>query len=200
MPEYSITCPACGQGNLNVRSMLYPIPFFNELVMFMIDCPVCHFSENDIFTPEERRPSRWTMRVDNPSLLNTRVVRSGSGTIRLPDFGIDIEPGAAAESYVSNVEGILLRTRPVVESAISFAEDQRQKERGRRILSMIDKAMSGKMRFTLIVEDPAGVSGIIPDDMSLVKYEELSAEEASQLKGAPLWLGELRTDYVERKG
>jgi zinc finger protein len=180
--------------------MLYPIPFFNELVMFTINCPVCHFSENDVFSAEERKPSRWTMRVDNSSLLNTRVVRSGSGTIRLPDFGIEIEPGPAAESYISNVEGVLFRTRPVIESAVRFAEEEKQRKRGRKILLMIDKAMSGKMPFTLIIEDPAGVSGIIPDDMRLVKYEELSHEEASQLKGAPLWLDELRSGYVERKG
>ncbi|RDE12759.1 MAG: hypothetical protein C4K47_07255 [Candidatus Thorarchaeota archaeon] len=180
--------------------MLYPIPFFNELVMFMIDCPACHFSENDVFSAEERRPSRWTIRVDNSSLLNTRVVRSGSGTIRLPDFGIDIEPGPAAESYISNVEGVLLRARPVIESAVNFADDERQRKKGRKILSMIDKAMKGEIPFTLIIEDPAGVSGIIPDDMRLVKYEELSTEEASQLKGAPLWVDELRSDYIERKG
>jgi zinc finger protein len=140
------------------------------------------------------------MRVDDSSMLNTRVVRSGSGTIRLPDFGIDIEPGAAAESYISNVEGVLFRARPVIESAVHFADDERQRKKGRKILSMIDKAMKGQIPFTLIIEDPAGVSGIIPDDMRLVKYEELSTEEASQLKGAPLWLDELRTDYVERKG
>jgi zinc finger protein len=168
--------------------------------MFMMDCPVCHFSENDVFSAEERKPSRWTMRVDNSSLLNTRVVRSGSGTIRLPDFGIDIEPGPTAESYISNVEGVLLRTRPVIESAVRFADEEKRRKRGRRILSMIDKAMSGQLSFTLIIEDPAGVSGIIPDDMRLVKYEELSSEEASQLKGAPPWLDELRSGYAERKG
>jgi C4-type Zn-finger protein len=65
---------------------------------------------------------------------------------------------------------------------------------------MIDKAMSGQLSFTLIIEDPAGVSGILPDDMRVVKYEELSPREASQLKGAPQWLDELRSDYVERKG
>ncbi len=200
MSEYSIRCPICGQGNLNVRSLLYPIPFFNELVMFMIDCPVCHFSENDVYSAEERKPGRWTMKVDSPFLLNTRVVRSSSGTIRLPDFGIDIEPGPTAESYISNVEGVLLRTRPVIESAVRFADEEKQRKRGRKVLSMIDKAMSGQLSFTLIIEDPAGVSGIIPDNMRLVKYEELSSEEASELKGAPPWLDELRSDYVERKG
>jgi hypothetical protein len=50
------------------------------------------------------------------------------------------------------------------------------------------------------MEDPAGVSGILPDDLTLVKYEELTSEEASKLKGAPLWVDVLRDDIAERKG
>ena len=201
MPEdYAIRCPVCNEGNLLVRSVLYPVPFFNQLVMFMIECPACHFAHNDVFATEQRKPSRWTLRVDRPELLDTRVVRSGSGTIRLPDFGIDIEPGPTAESFISNAQGVLLRTRPVVEAAVKFADRKDEKRRGRQILALIDKAMEGKVPFTLVIEDPAGVSGILPDDMTVVKFEELSVEEASMLKGAPAWLDEIRSDYEERKG
>lgn len=198
--EYRIRCPVCNEGNLSVRSVLYPVPFFNQLVMFMIACPACHFTHNDVFAAEQRRPSRWTLRVDRPELLDARVVRSGSGTIRLPDFGIDIEPGPTAESFISNAQGVLLRTRPVVEAAVKFADRKEEKKRGRQILSLIDKAMEGKVPFTLVIEDPAGVSGILPDDMTMVKFEELGVEEASMLKGAPAWLDEIRSDYGERKG
>ena len=38
------------------------------------------------------------------------------------------------------------------------------------------------------------------DDMTLVKYEELSIGEASKLKGAPFWVDTLREDYSEHKG
>jgi len=201
MPEeYTIKCPVCNKANLSVRSVLYPVPFFNQLVMFMIECPACRFTHNDVFATEQRKPGRWTLRVDSPELLDTRVVRSGSGTIRLPDFGIDIEPGPTAESFISNAQGVLLRTRPVVEAAVKFADKKEEKKRGRQILSLIDKAMEGKLPFTLVIEDPAGVSGILPDDMTLVAYEELGIEEASKLKGAPAWLDEIRTDYSERKG
>jgi zinc finger protein len=132
--------------------------------------------------------------------LRVRVIRSGSGTIRLPEFGIDVEPGPAAESFISNVEGVLLRTRPVVETAIRFAESEEEREKGNEILEMIDKSMKGEMPFTLIIEDPVGVSGILPDDLTLVEHVRLSQEEASHLKGAPLWIDVARQDYTERKG
>jgi zinc finger protein len=198
--QYTAICPACEEGHLRIHSMLYSVPFFNELALFTMECPKCQFSHNDVFSSEQRNPRRWTLFVDEKSKLYIRVVRSGSGTVRLPEFGIDIEPGPAAESYISNVEGVLLRTRPVVESAVNFAETEAQKIRGRELLSEIDLAIAGEFPFTLIIEDPAGVSGILPDDLSLVESKELTRDEASSLKGAPLWMDAVRGEYLERKG
>ncbi len=198
--EFRIVCPSCEEGTLNVRSVLYSIPFFNELAMFSMDCPECNFSHSDVFSAEQRKPARFTLEVNDPSLLRARVVRSGSGTIRLPDFGIDVEPGPAAESFITNVEGVLIRVKSVVQTAIGFADNPEEKVRGIEILASIDRALEGDIPFSLIMEDPVGVSGIIVDDMSKVKYEELSQEEASTLKGAPFWIDTIREDFRERKG
>ncbi len=186
--EIAVRCPVCNEGNLRVTSMLYNVPFFNEIVMFVMECPKCHFSHNDIFAVEQRPPARWTLHVKDPSLLRVRVVRSSSGTVRIPEFGIDVEPGPAAEGFISNVEGVLYRIRSVVQTAVNFAEGEQQRQRALEVLRMMDEAIEGEREFTLVLEDPAGVSGILPDDMRLVKYEELSVEEASRLRGAPFWL------------
>ena len=195
-----IRCPSCEEGVLKINSILYSVPFFNELAMFTMECPICNFSHNDVFSAEQRKPSRWTLKVDDPSLLRVRVVRSGSGTVRFPEFGIDIEPGPAAESYISNIEGVIFRTRPVVESAVRAADKEDERKRGHEILEMMEKALLGEMVFTIIIEDPAGTSGLLPDDMSIVEYKELSIDEASELKGASIWIDAIRDDYLERKG
>jgi len=179
--------------------MLYSIPYFNELAMFSMECPSCNFSHTDVFSAEQRKPTRFTLHIDDLKLMRSRVVRSGSGTFRLPEFGIDVEPGPAAESFITNVEGVLQRTMSVVETAIGFAEKAEEKAKGAEILSNMNRAIEGEFPFTLVIEDPAGVSGIIPDDMSKVKIEELSIEEASQLKGAPFWLDSIREDYTAEK-
>jgi zinc finger protein len=197
--EHGIICPTCNEANLHVRSVLYSIPFFNELAMFSMQCPLCNFSHSDVFSAEQRKPARFTLHVDNPVLLRSRVVRSGSGTFRLPEFGIDVEPGPAAESFITNVEGVLQRTMSVVQTAIGFAEKPEEKAKGAEILADMNRAIDGEFPFTLVIEDPAGVSGIIPEDMSQVKIEELSIEEASQLRGAPFWLDTIREDYTSKK-
>ncbi|MHA1771628.1 MAG: ZPR1 zinc finger domain-containing protein [Candidatus Thorarchaeota archaeon] len=197
--DFDIRCPICNEQGLEVSSILYSVPYFNQIAMFTVRCPHCHFSHNDVFTTEQRSPSRWTLYVDSPELLRARVIRSSSGTIRLPEFGIDIEPGPMAESFITNVEGVLQRTRPVVETAINFAERPEEKARGAEVLAMIDRAIEGSSPFTILIEDPAGISSILPDDMSKVKHEELSPEDASKLRGAPLWVDTLRDELQERK-
>jgi zinc finger protein len=198
--DITIKCPSCGKGNLRIRSLLYSVPYFNDLAMFVMECPECNFNHTDIFSTESRKPSRWTLFVDDFSLLRSRVVRSSSGTIRIPEFGIDVEPGPGAESFVSNVEGVLYRVRSGVETAMLFTQTENQNAEGKRVLQKIDAALEGKLNFTLIIEDPVGVSGILPDDLRKVKQEELSLAEASELRGAPVWLDLLREEYIERKG
>ncbi len=196
----TIRCPMCDGSDLKVTSMLYSVPFFNELAFFIMECPKCHFRHNDIFSTEMRRPSRWTLVVDEPSKLHIRVIRSSSGTIRIPEFGIDIEPGPSAEGYISNVEGVLHRIKPVLKMATDFAETEAQKDHGEHLMEELDKAIEGIRTFTLIIEDPAGVSGIVPDDFSIVQYEELSEEEVSRLRGAPFWIDIAREKVRKRKG
>ncbi len=198
--KIQLRCPMCDSADLKVSSMLYTVPFFNELAMFTMACPSCQFSHNDVFSPEQRSPVRWTLVVDDPALLRVRIVRSASGTIRMLEMGIDIEPGPAAEGYISNVEGVLYRARPHVETAARGAESASEKKRGQEVLDMLNSAIKGEFTFTLVIEDPAGVSGILPDDLRLVKREVLSNEEASKLRGAPAWLDVAREEIQERKG
>ncbi len=194
-----LQCPMCSSGSLKVESMLYSVPFFNELAVFTMKCPDCGFSQNDVFSAEQRKPSRFSLRVSDESLLRVRVVRSSSGTIRFPDFGIDVEPGPAADSFITNVEGLLVRVRGVVETAKSFAESEEERSNAAAILENIELAVRGEYPFTLVLEDPAGTSGILPEDMSLVKYEELDAEEASKLRGAPFWIDTVRDEFMARQ-
>jgi zinc finger protein len=194
----TVECPICSSGRLRVSSMLYSVPFFNELAVFSMKCPDCGFSQNDVFSAEKRKPSRFSLRVSDASLLSVRVVRSSSGTFRFPEFGIDVEPGPAADSFITNVEGLLYRVRGVVESARRFADTDEERENAVEILENIELALKGEFTFTLIMEDPAGTSGILSDDMSLVKHEELSIEEASKLRGAPFWIDTVREEVLSK--
>jgi len=95
---------------------------------------------------------------------------------------VDIEPGFASESYISNVEGVLERVEDVLQFATRSAREagsQEATEKGEDILEKIALAREGRFAFTLILEDPLGNSAI---DCDKAVKSPLTAEDAAALK------------------
>jgi zinc finger protein len=105
-------------------------------------------------------------------------VRSTSGTIRIPELGVDIEPGPASESFISNIEGVLDRVTGILEMVIRWGEDDKT-ERALELLSVIEKIMEGNYEITVVIEDPLGNSAIFAENAIC---RELTEEEAACLK------------------
>jgi zinc finger protein len=112
--------------------------------------------------------------------MSVRVVRSGSGTIRIPELGITIEPGVASEAFVSNIEGILVRVERVLDQLGRDAEDAPARA---RVMDLQDTL--GALRLgagppiTVILEDPFGNSAILAEG---ARREAIPPDEADQLK------------------
>ncbi|RQW78046.1 MAG: ZPR1 zinc finger domain-containing protein, partial [Methanothrix sp.] len=117
---------------------------------------------------------------------DARVIRSSSGTIRIPELGVDIEPGHASESYVSNIEGVLERIESIVSFATRSAREAGSEEstqKGEAILENIAMARCGKFEFTVILEDPLGNSAIVSDkaQRSVLSCEEIASLQTGML-------------------
>lgn len=142
----------------------------------------CGFRHNDTILLTQKEPVRFTLQVTALEDLDARVIRSSSGTLRIPELGVDIEPGFASDSYVSNVEGVLERIEGVVSFATRSAreaESQESVRRGEDILDKIKLARNGRFPLTIILEDPLGNSAI---DCEKAVKSTLSKEDAAHLK------------------
>ncbi len=167
-------CPACGHRPLESIMAVLEIPMLGEGLETTLKCPVCGFKRADIILTEQSEPVRYTLEVESEEDVDTRVVRSTSGTIRIPELGITIEPGPASESFVSNIEGILMRVRDVLQG-LEYEDEEMVRKR----IDRIDEARKGSVRFTVILEDPYGNSAILSEK---AKIEGLSQEEAKKLR------------------
>ncbi len=128
----------------------------------------------------QREPVRYEMTIETIEDLDARVVRSTSGTIRIPELGIDIEPGTISDSYVTNIEGVLDRIQNVVITASKWVKDDEEKYAiGMDILKKMNDARLGKQKLTIIIEDPLGNSAIISDK---AVSKTLTTEESKDLK------------------
>ncbi len=140
----------------------------------------CGFRFADTLILAQGAPMRYELELENQEDLNSRVVRSTSGTIRIPELGIDVEPGSISESYVTNVEGVLDRILDVVMTATKWhIEDPEKYSLGLDIQQALRDAIDGQKKLTLIIEDPMGNSAIISER---AKSRQLTPGEVEHLK------------------
>ena len=178
-----LSCPICGKRSLALSEVHKEIPYFGRVILASWRCFSCGYRHVDVFSLEVREPSRYTFKVKEADDLNVKVIRSSSGTIRIPELGVLIEPGPISQGFITNVEGVLERVENIVKSFMVLFDDKHEVNRCTMLLNKIRKARNGSFQFTLIIEDPRGVSAIIP-----IKYtqrvciERLSNEELKKLK------------------
>ncbi|NJE61594.1 ZPR1 zinc finger domain-containing protein [Thermococcus sp. 21S7] len=184
-------CPICGgKGTLKVLQYVHDIPYFGKVMESTIICEKCGYRNADVMMLEDRPPKLYSVRVEEEKDLFTRVVRSKSGTIELDEIGVRIEPGPAAEGFVTNVEGILERVRETLVMAKHFRQGEGDEEAVRKadeILQYIEEVKEGKKPLTVRVMDPLGNSALIGEK---VKSRLLTQEEIESLSLGPYVLVE----------
>jgi zinc finger protein len=152
-------CPSCS-NEIEYLYQTEDIPYFSEILIVSANCPSCGYRYVDTQILRDAEPSRHEFSVAAAEDLAVRVVRSMSGTVRIPELGVEIEPGPACDGFVTNVEGVLDRIENVVGGALLWAESG-ERENARKLLEQIARARAGTLPFTLILDDPRGNSAIV---------------------------------------
>ena len=153
-------CPVCGAES-NHEFKPYNIPYFGDVMLFTVSCPSCGYHSSDVMLLSwGKNKKRHEMLVSSVEDLNTTVVRSSYGRIEIPELGVSVEP-RKGESFITTVEGVLMRVERVVKM-LSREEEGARKERAERILRRIEDIKAGKAKMKLIIDDPTGNSAIIP--------------------------------------
>lgn len=173
-------CPVCGRNTLHIVETLYEDPVFGQLILYSQQCSSCGFRRVDIQYLEFRGPSRLVyVAEDADDVYKTYIFRSSTATIKSPELGIEISPGPDAEAMITTVEGLLLRMLDVAEQMEVLNEgDDAVISKLREFKDRVSSALMGKLRFTIIIEDPYGNSTIKPPSgrEGKVHVEALNAE------------------------
>ncbi len=147
-------CPVCNRTELEITFNIHNIPYFDEVMESLAKCQSCGYRHVDVIVLGEKRPVRYTLKIESKEDMSVRVVRSGHSIVEVLELGVTITPGPDAEGYVSNVEGVLRRIEDVI---MMYQESERSKE----LLRKIKNAKEGKETLHLKIEDPTGNSAII---------------------------------------
>ena len=174
-------CPMCQVvGQLTLLTTQVNVPYFGDALESTLRCGACGFRHADFMILGQKEPVRLTLHAKDESALRVRVIRSNSGTVRIPELGFTAEPSPLSESYVSNVEGVLDRAKGILLTALDWNKDDPQKVAllG-HYLETYERMMTGQAPFTIIIDDPFGNSAIVDE---AVEKRALSEDEVATLK------------------
>lgn len=153
--EDTIRCPMCGGRSLSVTARILSVKFFGELVLETGKCSNCGFVHRDVYLAEYGEPKRLEVKVTKES-GDYLLVKSSSATVIIPELGVEISPGPAAQGYITTARGILENVVNVLLGVCQEGDRECENK-----LEDVNRALRGEADFTLIVEDPLGRSAII---------------------------------------
>lgn len=172
-------CPICGNLKcVEVTTKTDNIPYFGEIMESTLLCRKCGYKHSDTICLEQKDPVHYTLIIGKEE-LNTRVIKSQSATLSMPELGLKVEPGPKSQGYVSNVEGVLERFEKAVETALAWADDPVARENAQSILDGLHQVRCGERQTELVVEDPFGHSAILHQD---ARKRGLTEDELKNLK------------------
>jgi len=158
----------------------YNVESFGSVLLNVSICGRCGYKHTDVINLTSREPVSIAARITSPDDLTLRVIKSGTATVSIPEFGATITPGPYSDGYISNVEGILQRIEDALTFMLSSARGRRLKK-GERMLNQIRSAKE-KPRFTLVIKDPLGNSAIVADKPKKVRRRRLTKRELRNIK------------------
>ena len=156
------TCPVCSTKNLSLTEREDDIPYFGKVSLFSMTCTSCKFHKADVESLEHHDPAKISIEVSGEADMKIRIVKSSNAKVKIP-YIADIEPGEAANGYVTNVEGLLKRVKQQVEAIRDTDEDPAVVKKAKNILKKINRVMWGDEKTKIIIEDPSGNSAILHD-------------------------------------
>jgi zinc finger protein len=156
-------CPACGKKTLRTVIVEKELPHFGRAVLVTSKCSNCGYTHTDVMELEDKGYKKLKLVVDSPEKLNQLVVRSSSASIRIPEFDLELHPGPFSDGFITTVEGVLDRFESAAKKI--KPETEEEKKAVETALKEISEAKEGKRKFTLEIDDPRGVSGIIEPDV-----------------------------------
>lgn len=179
---FRASCPSCTQ-ECETHMKPVNIPHFKEVIIMSTVCDHCGYKSNEVKTggaiPDKGR--RITLYCDDAADLSRDILKSETCSMVIPELHLDIQEGTLGGRFTT-LEGLLRQVYEELESRIftqtSDSMDEATKARWVEFFAKLKEAIAGKVKFTVIMEDPLAGSYIqnvyAPDpdpNMTIEDYE-----------------------------
>jgi zinc finger protein ZPR1 len=184
MATVPATCPAC-QARCQNRMCLTEIPYFKEIILFVLSCDLCGFRDVEIKPggSVSERGRRITLKLHTMDDLKRDILKSDHAGMRIPELQLTMQDGTLGGKYTT-VEGLLQDVRSQLRNSAAFSlgdsADAEEKARAQVFFRDLDAVIEGKMPCTMILDDPLansyifgvnGEDGLDDDNLEMEEYE-----------------------------
>lgn len=174
-------CPCCDSNSTTPSQTEYAGEQFGSVLLTVTTCQNCGYRHTDVTTLATHEPIVLSAKIASLEDLNMRVIKSGTATVSIPEFGATVTPGPYSEGYILNIEGVLTKIEDALILMLSSAKGK-SLQRGERMLKRIRAAKERKPSFTFVLQDPFGNSALISPKVGKVKKRRLTKSELAKIK------------------
>lgn len=196
---FHATCSACAKP-CETHMKTVNIPHFKEVIIMSTVCDKCGYKSNEVKTggaiPELGR--KVTLKVTDPEDLARDILKSETCGLSVPELSLDLTPGTLGGRFTT-IEGLLNQVATELHERVfsenSDSMDAETKTRWTTFFAKLQDASSGKIPFTIIMEDPLAASYVqnvyAPDNDPNMTIEDF---ERSHEQNETLGLNDMKTD------
>lgn len=159
----------------------YEVEHFGSVLFSVTTCQNCGYRHTDVTTLTAHEPIVLSAKISSLEDLNMHVIKSGTATVSIPEFGATVTPGPYSEGYVSNIEGVLTKIEDALIFMLSSAKGKRV-QRGESMLKRMRTARERTPKFTFVLKDPFGNSALVSSKAGKVKKRRLTRAELGKIK------------------
>ena len=158
-------CALCGEKKLTLRDEEIDVPHFGRLFVLTMECAGCGYKKSDVEPAEKKEPCKYVLEVTAEADMSIKIVKSGDATVKIPNI-ITIEPGPAANGYITNIEGLLEKVKEMIRAAVAGEDeddDGSAMKKAKNMIKKLDNVILGRDTLKIILEDTTGHSAIISE-------------------------------------
>jgi len=139
------------------------IPYFKDVVIMAAACDSCGYKSNEVKCGGAipTHGIRLTLKVTKPEDMNRNILKSETANVKIPEMKFHVTQGTLGGRFTT-LEGLIDGIREDLRCS-PFMGDSSSKEtnvKWTKFLKELEQLMTGKVPFTIILDDPVGNSFI----------------------------------------
>ena len=165
--DLPLSCPGCNKA-AHMLVQMVNIPHFKQVIVTTAHCDICGYTTNDVKTGGEvpKLGKKIWLRVKDAKDLGRDILKSETCLLKIPECRVEVTPGTMGGKFTT-VEGLVTQIRDDLKGSIfdageddvstdSMPSDKKQ-EWG-TFFAQLDRAVTGEIQYTILMEDPLGNS------------------------------------------